>query len=51
VLTECFEPAVVAANPVKVGAAVASSAPAAAAPSTAAEEEEMRKTLEGLGYL
>jgi predicted AlkP superfamily phosphohydrolase/phosphomutase len=51
VLTECFEPAVVAANPVRVGAAIASSASAAAAPSTAAEEEEMRKTLEGLGYI
>jgi predicted AlkP superfamily phosphohydrolase/phosphomutase len=51
VLTQCFEPAVVAAHPVKVGTATAATAGPVVPASTEAEEEELRKTLEGLGYL
>ncbi len=55
VLSELFDPALVAAHPVRVAAA----APAGAAPAPAgggdafdaAEEEELRRTLEGLGYI
>ena len=53
VLTAAFAEGAVAANPVRMGAA--SPADAAAAPGQGAmgadEEEELRKTLEGLGYL
>lgn len=52
VLTDAFDPAVVAANPVRFAAAgTPAAAASAAAPSTEAEEAELRKTLEGLGYL
>jgi predicted AlkP superfamily phosphohydrolase/phosphomutase len=53
VLTAGFEPDAVASNPVRVaapGAAAATAAPEAPA-MTDAEEEELRKTLEGLGYI
>ncbi len=52
VLLDAFDPALAAANPVRI-AAPAAPAPGgpAAAPSTPEEEEELRKTLEGLGYL
>jgi predicted AlkP superfamily phosphohydrolase/phosphomutase len=57
VLLEAFEPAVAAANPVRVAAAGHASTPGAIPgpttpePTTPEEEEELRKTLEGLGYL
>jgi predicted AlkP superfamily phosphohydrolase/phosphomutase len=52
VLAEAFDPEVVAAHPVRVGAAgAAGPASAAGAPMTPEEEEELRRTLEGLGYL
>ena len=54
VLTDAFTPEAVAANPVRVAAAGAAGGPAAAAAApamTASEEEELRKTLEGLGYI
>jgi hypothetical protein len=51
VLEECFTAETRAAHPVRTGAAAPSSAPAEPAPYGADEEEELRKTLEGLGYL
>ena len=39
------------ANPVRIGQASKAAAAAAAPAMTAAEEEELRKTLEGLGYI
>jgi hypothetical protein len=51
VRTEVFEESVAAAHPVLSGAA-APPAPAAEGEAfDAAEEEELRKTLEGLGYI
>ena len=52
-LTAAFAPEAVAANPVRIatGPSAATSAAEDAAAMTSAEEEELRKTLEGLGYL
>ena len=51
VRTDLAEPAAAAANPVVTAAPEEAAAPAAAGAFDAAEEEELRKTLEGLGYI
>ena len=50
-LLQCFDQAVVEANPVRIADASAVASGPAVPASTEAEEEELRKTLEGLGYL
>ena len=51
VLEEAFTDEERRANPVRIGKAGAVAAAAAAPAMTASEEEELRKTLEGLGYI
>jgi len=52
VLAEAFEEGALAARPVRYAAAAGGAVPAASAPGfDAAEEEELRRTLEGLGYV
>jgi predicted AlkP superfamily phosphohydrolase/phosphomutase len=51
VLSDAFDPAVVAANPVRTASGSGASGPANADAYSADEEEELRRTLEGLGYI